>query len=286
MKFRSALSLLFAGTCLLGPAPAIADVGCPDALDAPAATLDELLFHAQRYGTTTGKVERRELAEAELFARGEPALAFLMERMPVENYRIAVLAMQLVQRELGGERSAPVLLAYLDAEPAATRRMAAYLLGFCPNGGFEARVLPLLADEEAAGAAIRTLGKWAVTSAVPEIVTFMTDDRERRRVMACNALHDIGDASAVPALLTALDDPVFTVRKAAARALAGLGPAAERAMIRALRQARDPARRELIRALGAMRSRRAVRALRPLARSDDAHVRADARAALAAIAGR
>ena len=77
-------------------------------------------------------------------------------------------------------------------------------------------------------------------------------------------------------LIEALDDPYFTVRRPAARALVRLGPEAHAAMTEALRTAGGRRLRELIAALGETGSRRAARELGRLMKHPDAFVRADA----------
>ena len=61
--------------------------------------------------------------------------------------------------------------------------------------------------------------------------------------MAANALGGIGDPGGVPHLIESLSDPVFTVRKAAASALAAIGRDAQDVLLRALNEQRGSARR-------------------------------------------
>ena len=88
--------------------------------------------------------------------------------------------------------------------------------------------------------------------------------KEPRRVVAVNALRDIGDPAAIPALIGALGDARFTVRKAAARALVTFGTPAEKALIRAVPEGRGVAQREMVRALGELQAEPAEKALRRL----------------------
>ncbi|HOW98685.1 MAG TPA: HEAT repeat domain-containing protein [Kiritimatiellia bacterium] len=253
------------------------------ALAALAGVDEDLLLDATRYGSTPSKRAVKEKARAELFSRGPDGLRLVMRHVHLENVGVQGFAFEMVQ-ELGA-RAAPVLVEFLGDEQALTRQLAAWYLGFGDTPEYAAPVLELLSDEKACGAAMRTLGKWRVRAAVPAILPFTRHERETRRVVAINALRDIGDPAAIPALRDALNDPFFTVREAAARALASLGRPAEQALLRALPGAKGGVRRHMVRALGAMRSRRAAGALRKLFKAEDPFVREDAAEALDRIRG-
>lgn len=263
--------------CLLVPARA------EEPFAAKTATFDQLLFAAQRYGNTVEKRDQKHAAHDELFARRAESLKFLMGKVSIENIGIQGLVQELVEN-LKPEESAPVLAGFLAAEDPKTRKVAAYFLGFHETPDYADRVMPLLSDEETCGAAMRTLGKWRVQGAVTNLFVFLSHKKEVRRIAAVNALRDIGDPAAVPYLLQMLSDEVFTVREAAARALTAFGAAGEKGLLAALPGAREPARRHIIRALGEMRSRRALSDLRSLSGRDrDPFVRADAVVALEKI---
>jgi len=182
---------------------------------------DELIFNLQRYGNTPEKREVKARSREILVRRGPDALRLLMAKVHLENVMIAVEAENMV-RTMGTQEVASVLSGFLgDAHPR-TRKLAAYWLGFHDTPEYADRVLPLLKDDETAGAAIRTLGKWRVREAIPQIVPFLSHEKEVRRIAAANALRDIGDASVIPELEPLLDDRYFTVRKSAERALAKL----------------------------------------------------------------
>lgn len=254
----------------------------PDAFDADTASYDELIFHFQRYATTPEKHERKLEADRVLRSRGAAALRELMQRIHIENIGIGVLTLDMVEK-MPADEAAPVLAEFLASERPKTRRMAAYFLGCHETPEYADRIVPLLADDETAGAAIRTLGKWRLRAAVTNILPFLSHEKEARRIVAANALRDIGDPAAVPHLLPLLGDRFFTVREVAARALSTLGPRAEKALLDALPAAGEPARRHIIRTLGVMRSKKAVPALKPLLEDADPLVRKDASRALAAI---
>lgn len=247
-----------------------------------ALSLDELVFRAQRYGSTDEKRAEKAEAHGELLRRGPAALQHVMPLTAADSVMVWGLAQELVSA-LSTNGAPEILAGFLSASQPRVRRSAAYFLGLCPDPGLADRVTPLLDDDEAAGAAIRTLGKWRVRSSVPRIEAFLKHDKEVRRVAAANGLRDVGDPRASAALIEALDDPYFTVRRTAARALVSLGPEAHDAMTGALRTADGRRLRELIAALGETDSRRAARELGRLRTHPDALVRADAADAIRAI---
>ena len=168
-----------------------------------AVSYDELIFDAQRYGSTEEKRAAKKKAWDELMSRGPEALGEVMKRAHIENVMIGVLAQNMIE-QMKPEETAPVLVKSLSSEHARTRKLAAFFLGFHETPQYADEVLPLLKDEEAAGAAMRTLGKWRVKKAAPEIIPFLRHPREVRRIAAVNALRDIGDASIVPELMPLL----------------------------------------------------------------------------------
>lgn len=259
--------------------------GGREEFSARRATGDELVYHAQRYANTPAKLKNRDDARAELIARRGEGLRALMAWVHTENVMVSVLAQQMVE-DLPADDVVPVLLECASAPNPRTRKIAAYFLGFETAPEHADKLMPLLDDDEAQGAAIRTLGKWKVRSAVPGILPFLSHEKEVRRIIAANALGDIGDPSAIPALIGALGDGAFTVREAAAKSLVRLGPAAEEPLAEVLATGRDPARRHAIRILGVTGSTSVIPALEALAGDADWAVRFDAAAALAGIRGR
>ncbi len=248
------------------------------------ATYDDLIFRATRYGNTEQRRSEKTAARAELFARGDAALRELMSRAHVENLMVLVLIDEMARFQMPPEKAAPVLVPFLDSEDAQTRRTAAYLLGFMPRGGQSARLRELLQDEMCRHAALRTLGKWRDGKARPEIARLLRHgEKERTRILAANALRDIGNEDDVPVLIEALGDPSFLVRNGAARALASRGWTVQAPLLKALPDQSGVARRQIIRLLGELGARRAVRPLQKLLDDPDPAVRADAALALRQI---
>jgi HEAT repeat protein len=190
-----------------------------------AADFDVLLFDATRYGSTPEKREAKRVAREELKTRMPDALRAAMEWIHGDHVGLQVLVMEWVL-ELPSETVVPVLADYIDHPREETRRVAIFFLGFHQAPELADRVMPFLDDEKCRGAAARTLGKWKIASARPALENMLVEGNERQRVVAANALRDLGDAAALPALIAALNDPVFTVRHTAARAVVVLGETA------------------------------------------------------------
>jgi HEAT repeat protein len=257
-----------------------------EAWDPTNAAYDDLIFRATRYGNTEQRRAEKSQARDALFARGDEALRELMQRAHVENVMLLVLIDEMARYRVAPDKAAPVLAAFLDSEHAQTRRTAAYLLGFMPRGGQAARLRELMQDEKCRNAAIRTLGKWRDGRARAEIARLLREGgTERTRIVAANALRDIGDEDDLPVLIAALGDPAFLVRNGAARALAAYGWSAQAPLLKALPEQQGAARRQVIRLLGELEARRAVRPLQKLLKDPDPAVRADAEWALRRIAG-
>ncbi len=255
------------------------------ATNAPLAgvSFDRLMGSLQTYGNTGERRQEKAAARVEWERRGPEALRYLVAQAHVKNTWMRILLEQTVEK-LKPDEAAPVLAAFLAVERMEVRKAAAYYLGWYDVPAYAEQVAPLLADRETAGAAMRTLGKWKQTAYLPRIVPYLSDDDERRRIAAANALHDMRDPRGVPALVPVLGDPVFTVRQAAGRALAVLGPDAERALLQGLETATRQALRERCAVLAKLKSVRAVRPLRSLLRHADPAVRADAARALLVLA--
>ncbi|MBN1269640.1 MAG: HEAT repeat domain-containing protein [Kiritimatiellae bacterium] len=274
----SRLPHLLSALLLLAPLALAQDA----AFNPAAMSLDDLMFHAARYGDTELKRERKEPAKAELMARKGDALRYLVARSHIQNIWFPLYAQELTG-QMQAEEAVPVLLDALSDPQTEVKKTALYLLGFTSAPEYAVDILPFLGDPKLAGAAMRTLGKWRVSATTTRIIPFLQDADERRRVTAANALGDINDARAAPYLVHTLDDPYFTVRHAAARALARMGPQAEEALLRGIEKSTGRARRHIIMTLGEMRSRRAVRPLRRLLQDEDWGVRGDAARALRMI---
>ncbi len=201
------------------PAPAAATAGGP----CPWDDYDALMRRITRYGNTPERRAAKDAARAEIKARGPAAFDYLLRRSARANMWFYITAREMFS-EPGNAQYVPQLVAALADPDPAVRKLSVYLLGFCPAPELAPRILPFLDDPLTAGAAMRTLGKWRVAAAAPRIVPGLRAGDERRRIIAANALGEIGAPWTAPALAVALGDPVFTVRYAAARALLRMAP--------------------------------------------------------------
>ena len=245
----------------------------------PTASFDELLIHLQTYGSTEIKRELKKAAREEFLERGAASLAYVMNHIVIENMWITIMGDQLV-RKLPEDQAVAVLLPFVTAPKARTRKFAAYWLGFHQAPEHSPALIPLLVDDDTAGSAIRTLGKWKASAAVDAIRPYLASENERLRIRTVNALRDIGDERSIPDLMAATGDPVFTVRKAATRALVTYAEAAAPPVRAALPTASPLSRRELITVLGGIGGRRNVAILRKLLADADPLVRDSAVRAL------
>jgi len=192
------------------------------AVAAHGADLEKLLLDATRYGSTPEKRERKAAAREALLKHMPDSLRVAMKYIHGDNVGVNVITMEWVESQ-PDEVVIPVMLEFLADPKPETRRLAIFFLGF-KNGAVHAeKIMTHLNDEETRGAVLRTLGKWKIASARAEMEKALGDKKERIRIVAANALRDAGDPAAIPALLGALEDPVFTVRHAAARAIIKLG---------------------------------------------------------------
>lgn len=198
-------------------------------LAASAADFDTLLFDATRYANTSEKREAKASARVALKEQMPDAFRAAMDQVHGDNVGLQVLVMEWVF-ELPSEVIVPVLAEYIDHARADTRRMAIYFLGFHQAPELSDRVMNHLDEDKTRGVALRTLGKWKIAAARTAMEETLANGKERQRVVAANALRDLGDPAAIPALIAALDDPVFTVRNTAARALVTFGDETKRTL--------------------------------------------------------
>jgi HEAT repeat protein len=243
--------------------------------DWKTAEFDELMKAVQRFGDTDERRTRADAAKSEMIRRGTDTLRYLVTKLHLHNIQVRLVLNELRLKIEDDEVVVPVFLEGLDSDHDRTRRLCAFFLGKYDAPQHADQVLPFLNDPEVAGSAVRTLGKWKIQRAVPEIAPFLNDPKERRRILAVNALKEIGDRSVVPNLMHSLDDEYFSVREVASETLATMGRDAEDALQDAIDEAPTRRLRLIVKTLGAMESRRSMRKLRKLLRHDDPGVRGD-----------
>ena len=113
-------------------------------------SMHNLIIHAQQFGNTSERKQFRKNAQDEIFARGTNSLHFLLDHFHLDNMTIQMLTDEMVRLKLSGEDAASVLIQYLDSEQEATRKSAAYFLGYCDTPYYAEKLMPLLADDKSA----------------------------------------------------------------------------------------------------------------------------------------
>lgn len=243
-------------------------------------TLEELMVHANRYGSTEEKYTRKFAAQDEIMNRGTASLRYLINNTHIQNIWFWIFSRMLIEK-LPADEAMPVLLDALDSDKTDVRKSALFFMSYYDTPEHAEIIQPCMEDEKLVGMTMRTLGKWRITNAAPAIASFLQHTNERIRVVAVNALRDIGDPVAVPELVTALGDPIFTVRNTAARALAVIGPAAEPALLNAYGQTDSIIeKRQILRTLCDLRSTNCIPLLEAAQSDPDRGLREDARRAL------
>ena len=220
-----------------------------EALDWATVPAGEMVRYACAATLTDEKIALARQAFDEIKRRGPEGIQALMDHIHIKNILVRVHADNIIRRNKDPE-FVPVLLSFLDSEHERTRKYAAYLLGYYELPEHADKLWPLLENDETENTAIRSLGKWKVSAAIPRILPYLQHEKEIKRILAVNALRDIADPDTADPLIAALSDPVFTVRMTAARALSALGEEAQVDVLTALDTAEKPARRLLIQVLG------------------------------------
>jgi len=132
-------------------------------------------------------------------------------------------------------------------------------------------------------AAAQALGQIGDPQATPALIQALQDKEWVVRGTAAEALGQIGDPQATPALIQALRDEEWEVRRAAAWALKKIGPPAVPALIQALRDEEWEMREAAAKALGQIGDPQATPALIQALRDQNVGVRWAAAWALGAI---
>lgn len=242
---------------------------------------NELVRLAYGAALTASEKVAKNKASAELNELGLEKLRALFANLHTPNMYIRFDIDSLVHRNR--DKVGPVLLDFLDSEDPKTRKYAAYYLGFTPLAKEAHQLAPLLDNPVTSGAAIRTLGKWHATNQLERIQTFLESEKEKTRITAVNALRDVNDPRAIPALIPLLDDAQMTVRYVAERALTVLAKDQAQVLVDALDLASPVAKRHLIHCVGDLKATTALPTLESLAKSEDPGLRADAEEAIANI---
>ena len=179
--------------------------------------LDELLADL-----TSGDESRAENAVPGLVELGDTAISQLRELLKSEDGDHRWWAVRTLAQS--PQARTEWLLPLLD-DPAPEVRQAA-ALGLCSHPG-ETAIRPLirtLSDEDAlvselARNALVVIGK----SAIPPLLDVPKDMPQRARINALRAIAEIGDYSAIPTLMAALEDDSVMMQHWAEEGLERLG---------------------------------------------------------------
>ncbi|MDZ4762923.1 MAG: HEAT repeat domain-containing protein [Chloroflexota bacterium] len=189
---------------------------------------------------------------------------------------------------LGDPAAAPALIAILNDGDAIMRIDVVTALGMCRSEAGMAALLKLvrLSMFDAHHVqAIRSLGWFRDARLAAPLLPLLAHNVGAVRLAAAEALGDIGDPSAVPALVERFEsDPQIDIRWQAARSLGAIRDAsAVPALMAALHDTAATIRAHAASALGAIGDRRAVNALRGAANDTEDAVRRAVGAALGQI---
>lgn len=127
-----------------------------------------------------------------------------------------------------GEPALPSLRRLLEDGDAATRTVAAELLGLIGGSASAATLREALSDAsaEVRAKAARALGRVGASAAAEALREALDDRVSFVRVAAARSLGDLGDRTAAPQLLELARGDRFEVAQAAAQALLAIDPAA------------------------------------------------------------
>jgi len=181
------------------------------------SVLNELLAEL-----TSGDEVRAEAAVPGLLALGDEALPALREMLDDEDADHRWWAL----RTLAGapQSQTEYLLPLLNDSVAEVRQAAA--LGLCTHP-YETAIKPLIRALSDADIMVSDLARNALVvigkAAVPSLLEVPTDAPQRTRINALRALAEIGDYSAIPTLMSALEEDSAMMQHWAEEGLERLG---------------------------------------------------------------
>lgn len=192
-----------------------------DSLELP---VDSLFKYASMWevGNARAKVKQ---ARRQLHALGGEAIAWVVENKADTKDGLESRAIELLVKE-HPDTAKPYLYRVLRDDRFRARNNAAYWLGKLEDKARDAvdsLLLALKAKRISPRRAVSSLGDIGDTTVVPRILYLLKDEYEPSRVVTCEALGKLKTRTAIPSLIAALSDRLFTVRSGAEDALIKTG---------------------------------------------------------------
>jgi hypothetical protein len=189
--------------------------------DAAEKELAAIYKKTVSYGDSGEKLSQKQNAVEEIRKRGVAALPFLIRQLD----RREPMARQRIEDWIidWGTASIPALLDGLAVENLDIQRNCIFFLRQWPDPRVVPAVMKFLDDERLQPTCLHALGKQKAIAALGDTRRLLGSPKELVRMRAAQALGRIGSAEAVPELLAALDDPLWTVRRQAEDALVVIG---------------------------------------------------------------
>ena len=237
-----------------------------------------------------------EAAWSELTHLGTEALPYLLTRLDSPNVSIRAKTEELIDHL--GTNSIPVLIdGLVHAKNDEVARLCCYFLARFDEKARAAipHVLPLLERDKARATALYTLGHLRAREAFGAAMKYLASERELVRLRAAQALGricSVGATStsrsgpvetgrsllrlqrqAIPELIVALDDAMWSVRYAAQDSLVAFGGASISPLRAAFAKASPRARPHIIEALAKLGDKRALALAKTEYQRDDPLVR-------------
>lgn len=189
--------------------------------DAAERELAAIYEKTVSYGDSGEKLAQKQKAVEDIRKRGVAALPFLIRQLdrrePMARQRIEDWVIDW------GAASIPALLGGLTVDNADIQRNCVFFLRQWPDTRVVPAVMKLLGNERLQPTCLHTLGKQKSPAALGDALHLLGSPNELVRMRAAQALGRIGAVEAVPMLIAALNDPLWTVRRQAEDALVAIG---------------------------------------------------------------
>ena len=185
----------------------------------------EDLFHDAALWEVTDNREKVKRARLALAAKGVPAVNWVGQNKMASIESLERRAMVELFKEYP-DSAAPYLFSALDASNRAMRRNAIAIFGEMKYRGAAAPLMSKVKDasyDHVRPAILSVLGDLKDPVALPMLEEYGRSSIERERISSVSSLGKLGDERGYDAIFTALSDGAYTVRSAAATAIAAQG---------------------------------------------------------------